>query len=64
VPGNFSKILRYELPGIFKMPGNCSKRDFTQLSVAEDNIPTEKQCLRSDEFWSGVLNTVKHLLEN
>lgn len=39
------------------------KGDFTQLSVAEDNIPTEKQRLRSDEFWGGVLASIKELLE-
>jgi uncharacterized protein YndB with AHSA1/START domain len=34
------------------------------LSVTEDNIPTEKQKERSDEFWAGVLKTIKQLLEN
>jgi len=33
------------------------------LSITEDNIPTEKQRKRSDEFWSGVLKTIKQLLE-
>lgn len=33
------------------------------LSVTEDNIPTEKQKERSDEFWHGVLITIKQLLE-
>ncbi|MAT96603.1 MAG: ATPase [Anaerolineaceae bacterium] len=33
------------------------------LSVTEDNIPTEKQRARSDEFWAGVLKTIKQLLE-
>lgn len=35
----------------------------TQLSVSEDNIPSEKQKLRSDEFWTGVLSTIKELVE-
>ena len=34
------------------------------LSVTEDNIPTEKQKIRSDEFWTGVLKTIKQLLED
>ena len=33
------------------------------LSITEDNIPTEKKRERSDEFWSGVLATIKQLLE-
>ncbi len=33
------------------------------LTVTEDNIPTEKQKERSDEFWVGVLKTIKQLLE-
>jgi uncharacterized protein YndB with AHSA1/START domain len=33
------------------------------LSITEDNIPTENQRKRSDEFWSGVLKTIKELLE-
>ena len=33
------------------------------LTVTEDNIPTEKQKERSDEFWAGVLKTIKQLLE-
>ena len=36
----------------------------TILSVSEDNIPTEKQQKRSDEFWTEVLNTIKQLLNN
>lgn len=34
-----------------------------KLSISEDNIPTEKKKKRSDEFWSGVLLTIKELLE-
>ncbi len=34
-----------------------------KLSVMEDNIPTEKQKLRSDEFWNGVLSKIKGLVE-
>jgi len=33
------------------------------LSITEDNIPTEKKRERSDEFWTGVLATIKQLLE-
>lgn len=35
----------------------------TQLFISEDNIPTKKQQKRSDEFWKGVLLTLKALLE-
>ena len=35
----------------------------TKLSITEDNIPTEKQKKRSDEFWDGVLLTIKQLVE-
>jgi uncharacterized protein YndB with AHSA1/START domain len=34
-----------------------------KLSISEDNIPTEKQKKRSDEFWSGVLLAIKELSE-
>jgi hypothetical protein len=34
------------------------------LSVTEDNIPEESKRLRSDEFWSGVLATVKEIVES
>jgi len=33
------------------------------LSITEDNIPTEKKRERSDQFWDGVLSTIKQLLE-
>lgn len=33
------------------------------LTVTEDNIPTEKQKERSNEFWADVLKTIKQLLE-
>lgn len=36
----------------------------TQLSITEDNIPTEKQKIRSDEFWKEVLQKIKHIVEN
>lgn len=39
------------------------KETHTLLSVAEDNIPTEKKQNRSDEFWNGVLLTIKQLME-
>lgn len=35
----------------------------TQLTVSEDNIPTEKQCNRSNEFWAEVIATIKQLVE-
>lgn len=34
------------------------------LSISEDNIPTEKQKNRSDEFWEEVLIKIKSLVEN
>lgn len=37
--------------------------DCTHLTITEDNIPTEKQKIRSDEFWQGVLITIKKLVE-
>lgn len=39
------------------------KKGKTALSISEDNIPTQKQQKRSDEFWNGVLLTIKKLLE-
>lgn len=33
------------------------------LSVAEDNIPDDTRRARSDEFWSGVLTTIKRIVE-
>jgi uncharacterized protein YndB with AHSA1/START domain len=33
------------------------------LSVAEDNISDETKRARSDEFWSGVLATIKGIVE-
>lgn len=33
------------------------------LSVTEDNIPDEAKRARSDEFWSGVLATIKRIVE-
>jgi hypothetical protein len=33
------------------------------LSVTEDNIPDETERARSDEFWSGVLATIKGIVE-
>jgi hypothetical protein len=34
------------------------------LSVTEDNIPDEAKRARSDEFWPGVLTTIKTLVES
>lgn len=36
----------------------------TVLSVTEDNIPDEATRARSDEFWSGVLATIKRIVES
>lgn len=35
----------------------------TLLTISEDNIPTEKQKIRSDEFWREVLLKIKSLAE-
>ena len=37
--------------------------DGVVLSVVEDNIPDEAKRARSDEFWSGVLATIKAIVE-
>ena len=34
------------------------------LSVTEDNIPDEAKRARSDAFWSGVLATIKDIVES
>ena len=34
------------------------------LSVIEDNIPDETKRARSDAFWSGVLTTIKGIVES
>ncbi|MBX2843241.1 MAG: SRPBCC domain-containing protein [Flammeovirgaceae bacterium] len=44
----------------FNITGISGKKE---LSISEDHIPTEKQKKRSDEFWNGVLLTIKGLLE-
>ena len=33
------------------------------LAVTEDNIPDEAKRARSDEFWAGVLATIKEIVE-
>ncbi len=60
------------LEGVADIPENYRTWTFdlvetengTQLTITEDNIPTEKQQLRSDEFWTNVLLTIKNLVEN
>lgn len=39
------------------------KDGITKLSISEDNIPTEKQKNRSDEFWSEALLKIKRIIE-
>ena len=53
IPENY-RIWTFEL---------AHETDCTLLTITEDNIPTEKQKLRSDEFWAGVLTTIKGLVE-
>ncbi|MCB9109035.1 MAG: SRPBCC domain-containing protein [Anaerolineales bacterium] len=69
------KLLQYthwsNLEGIPDVPENYRQWSFellaegpdVTLSITEDNIPTEQQRKRSDEFWNEVLNTIKQLLE-
>lgn len=40
------------------------KEGTTKLYITEDNIPTEKQKNRSDEFWGEVLKSIKRISEN
>lgn len=40
------------------------KNGVTQLSISEDNIPTEKQKNRSDEFWTEALQKIKRIIED
>jgi uncharacterized protein YndB with AHSA1/START domain len=35
----------------------------TRLTISEDNIPTEKQKNRSDEFWNEILLKIKKIVE-
>ncbi|WP_149275094.1 SRPBCC domain-containing protein [Pareuzebyella sediminis] len=39
------------------------KNGTTLLTICEDNIPTEKQKNRSDEFWKEALLKIKRLVE-
>jgi uncharacterized protein YndB with AHSA1/START domain len=41
----------------------AEKDKTTKLSITEDNIPTEKQKNRSDDFWYQVLLKIKRLVE-
>jgi uncharacterized protein YndB with AHSA1/START domain len=70
-----NKVLQYthwsNLEGLPDLPEHYRTWTFTlseegdgvQLFVSEDNIPTEKQKVRSDEFWTGVLSNIKEILE-
>lgn len=70
------KVLQYshwsDLEGLPDVPENYRTWTFriapegtgVVLSVSEDNIPTEAQRARSDEFWSGVLATIKEIVES
>jgi uncharacterized protein YndB with AHSA1/START domain len=40
------------------------KNGMTLLTISEDNIPTEKQKNRSDEFWKEALLKIKRIVEN
>ncbi len=67
--------LRYthwsDLEGIPDVPENYRtwtfqldvQGDSVRLSASEENIPTERQKLRSDEFWREVLTTIKRIVE-
>ena len=39
------------------------KQGVCYLTISEDNIPTEKQKNRSDEFWQEVLGKIKRIVE-
>ena len=39
------------------------KNETTLLTISEDNIPTEKQKNRSDEFWKEALLKIKKIVE-
>lgn len=39
------------------------KNGTTLLTISEDNIPTEKQRSRSDEFWNEALLKIKQIIE-
>jgi uncharacterized protein YndB with AHSA1/START domain len=41
----------------------AEKNGTTLLTISEDNIPTEKQKNRSDEFWKETLTKIKRLVE-
>ena len=71
------KMLQYshwsDLEGVPDLPENYRNWTFriapdegtgVVLSVTEDNIPTEAKRGRSDEFWSGVLSTIKEIVES
>lgn len=45
----------------FRIAPECTG---VRLSVTEDNIPTEAQRARSNEFWPGVLSTIKEIAES
>ena len=70
------RLLQYshwsDLEQLPDLPGNYRNWTFriesgnagVVLSVTEDNIPDEGKRARSDEFWSGVLSTIKGIVES
>lgn len=71
-----NKQLQYthwsNLEGIPDIPENYrvwtfnleEEENYVQLSVSENNIPTENKKERSDEFWKEMLATIKQIVEN
>lgn len=72
IPENLLQYSHWSnLEGIPDLPENYRNWSFellekgtsVNLTITEDNIPTEKQRKRSDEFWNDVLKNIKQLLE-
>jgi uncharacterized protein YndB with AHSA1/START domain len=70
------KILQYnhwsDLEDLPDVPENYRNWTFslfeseagTTLTVSEDNIPDETKQARSNEFWPGILSTIKRIVES